>query len=255
MLLSACGGGGGGGPVGANPGGPATTMGPSTLAVGYDNGTSLFGFSANGAPLADLARDAARDNGRFDGYANAGTNRLAFGAQTANAIVGVAASDSDAVADFGGVAFQRLTATTLPGSGVAVYNGDYVGFFRNETTPNSDISRSIRGDAMLTADFNANTIAGNITNRELLFRTTNNLDASNPMADLTLQSTAINSAGRFSGSTSGGEVTVNSWDPTNGVFQGVIAGPNGGIAVGGVVVNHESSSNVPFQEIGGFYAN
>lgn len=251
LALAGC---GGGSTAGGTLSAQSRNMGPTAINVGYNANSSLFGFSAAGTPLTDLTPNAPFDHGRMKRYQTSTFDQLAYGAQSANAIVGVAASEAHSSINFGGVNFQRIGNTTLPTSGVANYTGEYAGFFRNETTPNSEITRAINGDVMMTADFASNTVAANITNRQFRFVGSNVVNNSNLLADLSLPSTTISANGEFSGTTSGGRVTTDTWDPTNGVFQGMFAGANGGEAVGGVIVNHRSAANTPFQEIGGFHA-
>jgi len=65
--------------------------------------------------------------------------------------------------------FGRSTETIAPVSGIADYEGNYMGMYKYGAGPNQGQTRDvlILGDTTLGVDFGANTVSGRITNRRL----------------------------------------------------------------------------------------
>lgn len=101
----------------------------------------------------------------------------------------------------------------LPGSGIASYSGDFIGY--------STVAGEVIGDFEMTADFAGGTIAGSITNIE-----TKSLDSIN---NLTLDATITNDEGYYEGIVTVGLVTGGAGDfsfNTIGAVEGGFYGPN-----------------------------
>jgi hypothetical protein len=148
-------------------------------------------------------------------------------------------------------AHSRIGATDLPNSGSATFTGTYAGVLNSPSGSVIFYERVglIRGDATLTADFDAATISGRITDR---------IDSRgityNPL-DLT-QSGIDPTDGSFGASTSGGLSTQPGYISASGSYEGLIVGAQGQETVGGVTLEHgvNSTGLLPYVEMGGFVA-
>ena len=134
------------------------------------------------------------------------------------------------VSSFGrrGATFARLGNTAMPASGSANYSGQYVGIL--EGGPVFFARRSVTGDVAMTADFSAATVSGNITNRQSY---NYNATPFNTLQDVTLNATAIDGTGAFSGTLTGGAVNGfgSSIDTSSG-YSGLIGGATGNQVAG-----------------------
>jgi hypothetical protein len=140
-------------------------------------------------------------------------------------------------------------ATTVGGSvplaGTASYDGEYVGFFsRNGSASNPRLTQSyVQGDVSMTADFSAESVNGEVTDR-IRYATTDDRQLGT-MADITLGTLDIN-GGRSSnagGDTQGGRlVQANSRTFNNRQLGGnwtvALSGNAAADAVGTVTVDH-----------------
>lgn len=158
-------------------------------------------------------------------------------------------------------AFARLTDTTLPLSGTATFNGDYVALLTPSDLSGDTIATlnpnalAIGGNVALTADFENALISGEITDRQFLALT----DLEEPVdatgANITFQTTQIDETGAFAGVASGDSFELQGEQVTtdDGVFSGLIAGATGNEAVGAVALTHTSNGDT-FTELGSFIA-
>ncbi len=203
---------------------------------------------------------------------------LAFAGSTDSAtasvgtlIVGDSDIESPAEADFTtGAAFSRLTETTLPLTGSATFEGDYISMIvpndLEAVTP--DIERlAISGDITLNADFASALISGDITDRRFVDLLPDGEEITNgiilveeisfpdQIADISLVSTAIDDTGAFTGVASAGESLVDGSNVTteDGIFSGLIAGADASEAVGSVSLTHTFEDQT-FTELGSFIA-
>ncbi len=216
----------------------------------------------------------------LQGLFNGGTDEpielaLAFAGSTGSATASVGTLiivgseiNSLAEADFTtGAAFSRLTETTLPLTGSATFEGDYISVVLpndlEAVNPNID-TLAISGDITLNADFANAVISGDITDRRFvdLLAEEENVgggiilaEAADQIADVSLASTAIDDTGAFTGLASAGVSIVDGSEVTteDGVFSGLIAGTDATEAVGAVSLTHTLEGQT-FTELGSFIA-
>lgn len=141
---------------------------------------------------------------------------------------------------------ERKTDTTLPMSGKADFDGSYSGIVEGQLL--------ITGDASLRANFNTNTIRGDITNRHFIDSNGDPvavIDAS----DLRLKAASIDGDGAFAGATGQGNIEAYGTTVTleNGSYQGLITGQNGG-QLGGGIINEYDANGMTWNEVGVFMA-
>jgi len=213
---------------------------PAALEVNYDEAADEITVD-DGTTRTVIPRFPAYDGDEFRGYHE--TGNFAFYAPTASgeafATLAVRGGGTIDAAVYG-----RTAETALPGTGTASYSGEYASMLVRDSdgTP----IRLIYGQADLAADFGDGTISGVISNRAEFADPTATYD------DVTLAEAEL-SGGTFSGEVSGG--AGNSYLVTTvspGTYKGMIAGPDGGEVVGGVIIPHVAeAANVT--EYGAFF--
>lgn len=213
---------------------------PENLTVTYDSETELVTISdgENSLEMSDVGFSPAPG---FTVY-NTGNTFAVFGLTSSGA--GFASATASNAGDvFGGAvggAYGRLSDTEMPNSGSATYSGSYQAVLAYET--NSDAFDLVRGSIDMTADFDANSISGKITER---------VGLNEEFADVTLNSADIQ-AGAFSGTTTGGELLGNQvYSAENGSYSGLFVGANGQEIVGGVMIEQGFFGD-DFVEVGAF---
>lgn len=253
-LLAACsapGSGGGGG------GGGSTSGIPAVLSQNVDSATynpaaqtlTVQLTSLDAAPLtASYTRNPLLDVAGYEAYETqfSGQQRhfIALFAQNprANVIAGVVADGGQFVNYFGGGIYARVDVFSRPSSGLAVYNGSYVGVLNTGTFTgplNPSAPFRTTGTARITADFNpGGSVTGGITGRS-------NVDTGGVLDDVFLDASAIDANGEFTG-------TVMFSDRTTiGTYGGLFAGL-GATDVAGVMVFRPVSGNTDLIEHGAF---
>ncbi|WP_133175967.1 hypothetical protein [Yoonia sediminilitoris] len=170
-----------------------------------------------------------------------GGSRLLIGetpSQTAQAFL-LFSSGSNGIGA-SGTRLVRLTDTSVPEGGSAIYLGEYVGSY--------SAGFNASGDVRLTADFGRSSISGTITNRQL--------EGANiggrPAEDVLLTEATIID-GAFSGETSGGRDLFLTEEPT-GSYEGLLVGGDADGAIGAVRIVHANGDEEPTIEWGLFWA-
>lgn len=221
MSLSACGGSEGGDRL-------IFTKGPDAPA--FDTGTGII--SVDGRLIArsndnDFAR---RGNARVALSNEARAITAQTGAGNTYAIVYRESVDGT---DPEGAIYGRLAVPDLPPGGT-VLEGNYAGFL----TPAEALifPGAVTGRATLTVSFDGDEISGGITERQFDGRTG---------ADVFFQSADLSDDGRFSGRAVGGSLPSEGGTPTNSIpsngrFEGILAGPSGTEAVGIFSLDHRT---------------
>jgi len=211
---------------------------PSGFAATLDDATDEVVLTIDGVEVARLFNAGAV--GGFTTYADG--NELTLYAETISGAGAVFVVQSPSVElGVAGVRVARLGETNLPSGGLATFNGEYAGIFVDEDLVAVAV---IEGDAELIADFASASISGDITNR---------FGAGFTADDIVLLSTAITSAGAFSGTTGGGSI-IGGTTAFNGEYIGLIVGAAGNEVVGGVNIPHTQIGLDDLIEIGGFVA-
>ncbi len=227
--------------VSSGPVGGAGTSTHETLPVGlaapYDTAADEVTVSVGGVDTI-LPRSSGGPINGWGAFSTGAQNIALYKTTTSGAGQGIVLMSPVAESDYAGVLLTRNSTTTLPGSGNAVFNGEYAGLFAEI----ADLVAvgAVSGDAQLTADFSAGTIAGLISNRNV---------SGGGMADLVLSPATINSNAGFSGSATGGEFVGET--ASGGTYSGIFVGASGNEAVGGVTLYH-NTGGIDYVEVGGF---
>jgi hypothetical protein len=251
-MLAACGGNGSSDDSAAPAAAPAplAPQGPVTLAPEVVSGFGLpegvihdaapgefpqeITFSLGGASINLRIAGTPRDG--FAGYVGSrGSGRAIIGeapALGARALLLLSSSNGLGVE---GTRLERLTETTVPVSGSAIYLGSYSGTLRG--------GPGMTGDVILTADFAQSVVSGAITNRKYL----------SADIDALVLSEAPLVSGAFSGETSGGSRPIYS-EGSTGAYEGLIVGADGEGVVGAVRITHSSGPDDTDTEMGIFLA-
>ena len=249
-LLAGCGGGGGGGVD--DDGTPVTaveaTMGqlPSGFSARYDAASDTL-ILEDGTNSVVLQREARFEVPPYRLYSFRATGRSArvLRAETASGggISGVALWQGGT--GLAGPFYARLSDTQLPSDGSATFAGDYAAIVERDLNFNF----FVKGAATVSADFDTNTISGEITNR------TDSAEPRATFADIVLAPAAIVD-GRFAGIAGGGAGTgVLGTTVQPGNYAGLFTGVTGQEIVGGVVISHETVvTRTPLTEYGAFIA-
>ena len=179
-----------------------------------------------------LVRQTSMDHGRFrgalvsaSGTGGIYTRRVAYSGESST---GDMAASVASFPNRQGAVIARLGNTAMPVSGSANYSGQYVGILNGGPV---FFGRShVKGDVAMTADFSAATVSGNITNRQSY---NYNPTPFNTLQDVTLNATAIDGTGAFSGTLTGGAVNGfgSSIDTSSG-YSGLIGGATGNQVAG-----------------------
>jgi len=111
LFCVGCGGGSGNGTKDSAAAVVSGTIGPNTVGASYTG--SEFFFTAEGTDIT-MARQGSHDAGAFEHYHAETPESRAYGAQSANSLVAVVASDSSTLVPYAGTNFQNLASTTIP---------------------------------------------------------------------------------------------------------------------------------------------
>ncbi|MEJ6401690.1 hypothetical protein [Yoonia sp. 2307UL14-13] len=133
---------------------------------------------------------------------------------------------------FGGYqGMARHIETEMPTTGSATLSGDYFGYFS-----------AIRDTKEFTYIYGATELDLNYTNATVQGRISERIDsAGNVFEDVILQETDV-SAGRFTGDISGGAMIAEDFDVAHRhQYDGMIVGPEGNEAVGGIAIRHTNT--------------
>lgn len=251
--LAACsapsaGGGGGGGSTSTIPAVLSQNLDAATYNPGAQTLTVQLS-SLDAPPLtASYTRNNTLDVPGYEAYETqfSGQQRhfIAMFAQNprANLIAGVVADGGQFVNYFGGGIYARVDVFTRPSSGLAVYNGSYVGVlntgpFTGPLNPSAPF-RTI-GTARITADFNpGGSVTGGITGRS-------NVDTGAILDDVFLDASSIDATGEFTGAVMFGDRTAI------GTYGGLFGGL-GATDVAGIMVFRPVSGNTDLIEHGAF---
>ena len=241
MALGAC-----GGSVGVS-GGTGTTSGPAadpplqpvqvslfspsprwTITDGGTSGSVIATRISDGQEFPLSMASLAVNVANFEAYSNAAPINAVLGVTPSGegrsfVIWNFQARQSDAV-------HERLSETTVPASGSASFNGSYMALWWN--TADVTLAAHLLGSVALSADFDAQRIAGIISSR----RNT----GSEIFRDVVLEPTDIVD-GAFAGSATGGELEGGA-QTTSGRYEGLLVGLNSPEAVGTVVIVHGNAS-------------
>jgi len=237
-------------------------LGSTSVGATLNAARSVITVDVNGTPTPETVNPALTQ-GTFLGGATLGgpdNTLISYVSETDASRAHVTLySISGAVAHAG--SFARLTPTELPLTGSATFTGDYVGTFIEPDTGRIAFSFGTVGDLMLSADFAAATIDGEITNRRIVGLTSGTEFTATDVADVTLMVTPITENGGFSGTATGGDLIAGSSgtglpldsNTDAGTFRGLIAGSTGTEAVGALDIAHSIAGDT-LNEIGSFAA-
>ncbi len=249
-LLAACTGGVGGGGGGGTP----STI-PDVLKQNLDSAAYAPGAGTITVDLVSLdtsgttyTRSPGLDVGGYEAYAvqdNAlQRNFIALFKQSArgNVQAGTVADGGQFVNYFGGGTYGRVDVFSRPASGLAVYEGSYVGLL-NTGASTGPLAPSapyrVSGDAQINADFRpGGSVNGGIVNRT-------NVDTGLPLANVFLAATAIDANGEFQGEVQFSDLTVS------GDYGGLFAGL-GATDIAGIMVFNPVQGNTDLVEHGVF---
>lgn len=244
---------------GSGGGGGSTSTIPAVLsqnleAATYDPGNQKLTIqlsSLDAAPLtANYTRNTTLDipGSGYEAYEVqfSGQQRhfVALFAQNprANLMAGVVADGGQFVNYFGGGIYSRVDVFTRPSSGLAVYDGTYVGVlntgpFTGPLNPSTPFRTT--GTARITADFNpGGSVTGGITGRS-------NVDTGTALADVFLDAATIDTNGEFTGGVKFSDLTsIGSY---GGLFGGL-----GATDIAGILVFHPVAGNSNLTEHGVF---
>lgn len=259
--LSACGGTSGGSvtlsPVTKSAGGATNLTG--TVPSGLANG-ALAPILNNGVQISGVLKDSNLQSGTFGGAQNPGAsntfNVVAFSddgksvsGQTARVEATVIGASVNSYGSFDQVAYySRVTATLLPVSGTANYNGGYRATYGSATGSLNGVAGgliAVQGTSQLIANFSNSTISGSITGRTSLL---SDGTSPNTFANVTLGSTSISNTGTYSGTASGGTMNGQGVALTSGQYQGLFGGANSDSVAGSLVLINTGG----FNEVGVF---
>ncbi len=237
---------------------PTTNLAPATGTAGVTIGGAVLASAHDGTAFDvtidgtayTVTRDSSLDHGVFRAGKNtsgAGFLVLALDGKTSNgAMTASVAAQSIGGSQSQGAAFSRINNTAMPTVGSANFSGQYVG--------NIQFGRTfmVTGNADLSADFGASTISGSISDRKMLFA---NGSLYSHMQNATLDTTAIDGTGAFSGTVTGGAVSSfgSTTDVSSG-YSGLIGGSTGNQVAGAVQIDkvYTGISGVHGIEIGVF---
>lgn len=167
---------------------------------------------------------------------NGAGHRIYAGRSASEAVgVGVAVS-RDFYVKFAGADYRRLTETTLPVSGTATFQGDYVGVEYNDS--DFGTNRGVQGDLEMSADFSDMTISGIISNRSYDHVAAIAGAPAHVIAgsDITLATTDITDTASFAGMAADGHRT--------GTYEGLVAGETGNEVAGAVVIGNGTETEM-----------
>ncbi len=190
----------------------------------------------------------------YQGYSGAWTNGVRRETNSGGGVVTLVTSPDftsivpNTIFDMINGSVERTSDTTLPSADTADYAGDYVAIY---TVSGRDYS-PMYGDANFAANFGEGTMSGSITNRGFEYIGGIDID------DITLEAAQIED-GVFSGVASGGAInttfsSAQAGTVTGGEYTGMVVGPNGEELVGAVKLDHLTTGNAEYTEIGGFVA-
>lgn len=159
--------------------------------------------------------------------------------------------------------FSRIGTTTIPLSGSATLQGDYIGQeLWDDGTPL--VGANVIGDVTLNVDFEEQLISGEITNRQGYSLISGTTTSHADYEDIALHETEITANGGFSGRLTGGSFSDGDDGPggyyseTIGDFtyDGLLAGEGATEAVGGLSITHllPNEGNLEITELGSFAA-
>ncbi len=234
------------------------TNDPANIGVTFESGTDVATFTVDGVELSDIDREPDFDNGDVKLYRDFSQGISAFAVSTPDSAGAVLQRSGILTPKFSGATFARLTEVTIPESGSSDYAGDYAGYIRETEDGTPQIFRYVNGDVSLMVDFETNEVSGAITNRVTRFNGGNQIDLNNPLADVTLETTALDAQGGFAGSATGGQLLRGGDDTTLATsrYGGLVSGGDSlGEVVGAVVIDHSCCTDEAMTEVGIFLAN
>jgi len=266
-------------------GGSTTSVGPTPTTpiagnvLGTAGGATVTGTAhgvADGQPVAmtiggttisGLVRDTTYDKGVLKAFVQSAvkpcpgstcgteSNREAghsgvssTGAMSAS-VLNTDSSSIEAGGILRGANYARVSGGTMPTTGGGTFTGSYAG----GAGASNVTAFIVTGDVSLTADFDASTIQGSITNR---VGQQNILGNQFSFADITLNSATISGAGAYSGSATGGDMALlGSVTSQTGTFSGLIGGATGTETAGAVnTQTNYNSGSIIMTEVGVFIA-
>lgn len=223
------------------------TAGAATIAIGTSE-TRSYAFDSDTSEITVTREDGDHTYVEFSGVTVPGafTNYQSFSTR-ATMLHGQTSTEAGEVfVDVHGVHLARNGETTLPVSGAASYTGSYAGQLAQPGN-NAAYNLPIIGSAELSADFGGGTVTGQVTDRQFA----NHPNATFAPIELELGQL---SDGSFSGTTTGGQYTLNgstAYTADAGTYGGMIVGANGEEAIGQVMIDHRIAS-IDWVETGAF---
>ncbi|MFT6450712.1 MAG: hypothetical protein ACJA06_000192 [Halocynthiibacter sp.] len=235
------------------PGIVTKAIGDEVFVIGQD----VASTTVNGQNLNAGVWTPTHDYGVLKGFLAENGNRQGYFTESTSRDSAVIVIATNASADnVFSAGFARNAPTTLPKTGSVTYTGPYAAIYENDRidpTLNDVITGVVNGDASITANFSTNEAQGEITNRVVRNSSSNDLITTD-VADVTFALSSIASDGSFGGTTSGGQFP-STFATLSGEYQGLIAGANGGEAVGAVRIIHVVDPGVSnVTELGVFLA-
>lgn len=248
--------------------GEAVRLVENGVAFRYDEASDTYVVSKDGDSLV-LERNPGNDREGFEAYRRDTYMIVHVGETSSEASYAFVAHGKPFYLIPGGyesdirlnhVEFGRAVPTSVPVSGTATYEGNYVGILYNESDLDIQPIGGFEGDVTLNADFDKAEIYGTITDRVYLFPY-NQVAKGNIVRnhDVHFSVGQIDSTGAFSGSVVGGGYDTVSGvgdSVASGTFSGIVSGDSGQEIVGGLLLNHVYKNDPSFvlQERGVFVA-
>lgn len=253
-VLTACG--GSGGPAFITVPAEFNTLGDTDVDVALSPGGDVITVVKGGGTF-EFATSSYPDFGTFRTISNPIADyTIAFVSSSESSIAGGAVYAEGADLTHG-LFYRRIGETDLPTAGSATLTGDYFATLIDPSSGGSFLGLGFQGDLSLIADFEAETVAGTVTNRELI----NILEfialGESSLADMTFAETDLVTAnGSFAGTVTGGSLTAGGNTSTVSAtsrYEGLIAGSDATEAVGATRVLH-TIEDTQFIEVGSFAA-
>ncbi|MEJ6396808.1 hypothetical protein [Yoonia sp. 208BN28-4] len=237
--VSACSSSGGGTEIRRSVTADTGQTGPAPVTVTEETGTDRLLVQTDGV-LFEFSEVAAYNNGTFVAARNPTAREMAVFESESDASSVVLFRPNPAPGNAPSITYSRLGMTDIPAAGSATLTGDYQAFFQSGTL--APLSYLASGDAAMVVNFTDESVAGSITNRQLRDLSDNSVLPTGGLADLTLDMATLDDAGGFSGTTTGGALTLPGFpDPAFevlGTYSGLLAGETADEAVAGVTLTH-----------------